>query len=199
MANPQSIADGSVASHSAAAIVTRSRKVAQPGKRGNVNPAGAKPHATKTPTTRKSIPAEEPEDDASLDALVTATADDASPQQCSRRDRKATDFFGFGDQGSVASATKAPTKKKTKVDGSQSPSKGSAAKKKKDSATAQKEEDSVGFVSNKPIHKGLGRPTQTAPEFVMHFFKCKSLLTPGPYQQGRAKTSHQISSFVDQG
>jgi hypothetical protein len=62
------------------------------------------------------------------------------------------------------------------VNGSQSPSKGSAAKKKNDSATAQKEEDMVGFVSNKPIHKGQGRPTWTAPEFVMRFFQCKSLL-----------------------
>jgi hypothetical protein len=131
VANPQSIADGSVASPSAAAIVTRSRKAAQPGKGDNVNPTGTKPHATKTPTTQKSIPAEEPEDDASLDALVTATAGDASPQPRSQRDSKATDFFGFGDQGSVASATKAPAKKKTKVGGSRSPSKGSAAKKKK--------------------------------------------------------------------
>jgi hypothetical protein len=49
-------------------------------------------------------------------------------------------------------------------------------KRKKDSATAQKEEDLVGFVSNKPVHKGQGRPMQTALEFVMHFFKCKSLL-----------------------
>jgi hypothetical protein len=47
-------------------------------------------------------------------------------------------------------------------------------KRKKDSATAQKEEDTVGFVSNEPIHKGC--PTQTAPEYVMRFFKCKSLL-----------------------
>jgi hypothetical protein len=49
-------------------------------------------------------------------------------------------------------------------------------KRKKDSATAQKEEDTVGFVSNKPIHKGQGRPTRTAPEFVMRFFQYKSLL-----------------------
>jgi hypothetical protein len=71
MADPQSIADGSVASPSTAAIVTRSRKAAQPGKGDIVKPTGAKPRATKTPTTKKSIPAEEPEDDASRQANVT--------------------------------------------------------------------------------------------------------------------------------
>jgi hypothetical protein len=92
-------------------MVTRSREAVQPSKGDNVNPT-AKPHATKKSST-KSICAKDPDDDASLDALVTATADDASSQPRSRRDRKATDFFGFGDQGSVFSATKAPAKKKT--------------------------------------------------------------------------------------